>query len=73
MILHVRTSSGSKNLERTRLGLNVDREVLPLSRTASIALIEVYSPLVTINSDELGPQIIGIVDAFLLRRAQMLQ
>ena len=73
MVFHVRTGSGSKKLDRARLGLNMDKEVLPLSRTASIALIEVSSPMVTTNNDELRAQIAGIVDALLLRRAQMLQ
>ena len=73
MVFHARTGSGSKKLETTKLGLNMDEEGLPLSHTASIALIELYSPLVTISSDKPRPQITGIVDALLVRRAQMLQ
>jgi hypothetical protein len=73
MVFHMRTGSGSKKLGRAKLGVNMDKEMLPLSRTSSIALIELYSPLATVNSDEPHVQITGIVDALLLRRAQMLQ
>jgi hypothetical protein len=73
MVFHMRTGSGSKKLGRAKLGVNMDKDMLPLSRTSTIALIEEYSPLITKNSDELRPQIIGIVDALLFRRTQMLQ
>jgi hypothetical protein len=73
MVFHIRTGAGSKKLGGARLELNMDKEVLPLSHTPSIALIELYSPLVITNSDEPRSQIPGIVDALLLRRAQMLQ
>jgi hypothetical protein len=73
VVFHIRTGSGSKKLGRAKLELNVDKEILRLSRTSSIALIELYSPLATINSDEPRARITGIVDALLLRRAQMFQ
>ncbi len=73
MVFRMKTRSGSKKFNTAKLGLNVDREVLLSRRTTSIALIELHSPLVTLNSDELRTQITEIADALLLRRAQVLQ
>lgn len=69
----MKTRSGSKKFDTAKLGLNVDMEVLLSRRTTSIALIELHSPLVTLNSDEPRTQITEIADAILLRKAQVFQ